>query len=81
MDFFDHKEYALRSNLRVSLREMYEYAGINMGAYDFYAKRAHETLKELSMMISIDEFKVLKQQYYCAIYDGEWIDETESKEN
>lgn len=79
MDFYDYAEYALRCDLKTSLKEMYEHGGTNMEEYDFYAQRAYEVLKELSMVISIDEFKVLKHQYCCAVYDGEWSDETETE--
>ena len=73
-DFYVYTEQTLRSDLKAALEYMYEYGGTEM--YDFYAQGAYRTLKELSMMISIDEFAVLKKQYYCAIYDGEWKDET-----
>ena len=75
-DFYVYAEQTLRSDLKVALEYMYEYGGTDMDMYDFYAQRAYEVLKELSMMIPIDEFAVLKKQYYCAIYDGEWNDET-----
>lgn len=76
MDFYDYTEQALRDYLKTRLKGMYEHGGTDMDMYDFYAQRAYEVLKELSMMIPIDEFAVLKKQYYCAIYDGEWDDET-----
>lgn len=79
MDFYDYAEQALRDNLKTKLKGMYEHGGTDMVMYDFYAQRAYEVLKELSMMIPIDEFAVLKNQYYCAIYDGEWNDETETE--
>lgn len=75
MDFYDYTEQALRDDLKTRLKGMYEHGGTDMEMYDFYAQRAYEVLKELSMMIPIDEFAVLKKQYYCAIYDGEWEDE------
>lgn len=76
MDFYDYTEQALRDDLKTRLKGMYEHGSTDMDMYDFYAQRAYEVLKELSMMIPIDEFAVLKKQYYCAIYDGEWNDET-----
>ena len=76
MDCYDYTEQELRSDLKASLKEMYEHGGTNMELYDFYAKCAYALLKELSMMISSDEFKVLEHKYYCAIYDGEWDDAT-----
>ena len=75
MGFYDYAEQALRDDLKTKLKGMYEHGGTDMIMYDFYAQRAYEVLKELSMMIPIDEFAVLKKQYYCAIYDGEWEDE------
>lgn len=79
MGFWENAEQALRDDLKTKLKGMYEHGGTNMEVYDFYAQRAYEVLKELSMRVSIDEFKVLKHQYYCAIYDGEWDDETETE--
>lgn len=76
MDFYDYAEQALRDDLKTRLKGMYEHGGTDMDMYDFYAQVAYRTLKELSMMIPIDEFAVLKKQFYCAIYDGEWTDET-----
>lgn len=76
MDFYVYAEQTLRSDLKTALKCMYEYGGTDMEMYDFYAQVAYRTLKELSMMIPIDEFAVLKKQFYCAIYDGEWTDET-----
>ena len=76
MDFYDYEEQALRDYLKIKLKGMYANGGTDMDMYDFYAQRAYAALKELSMMIPIDEFAVLKKQYYCAIYDGEWNDET-----
>lgn len=55
---------------------MYKYGGNDLEEYDYYADYAYELLKILSMRVTIDEFAVLKKQYYCAIYDGEWEDET-----
>ena len=83
MDFYDYEEQVLRDYLKTQLKGMYENGGTDMDMYDFYAQRAYAVLKELSMMIPIDEFAVLKKQYYCAIYDGEWDDatKTESEEN
>lgn len=76
-DFYVYAEQTLRSDLKAALEYMYEYGGTDMEMYDFYAQGAYRTLKELSMMVPIDEFAVLKKQYYCATYDGEWDDETE----
>lgn len=82
MDFYEYEEQLLREDLKTSLQGMYENGGTDMEMYDFYAQGAYRTLKELSMMIPIDEFAVLKKQYYCAIYDGEWEDDaTKSEEN
>ncbi len=83
MSFYERLEQIYKDELKTALKGMYESGGTNMDTYDFHARQGHEMLKELSMMIPIDEFAVLKQQYYCAIYDGEWDDatETESEEN
>lgn len=79
MDFYDYLEETLRQDLKTAFEGMYKYGGNDMDRYYDYTKHAYDTLKDLSMVVSIDEFKVLKHQYYCAIYDGEWEDATKTE--
>ena len=65
--------------LKDCFSRMYKFGGNDLEEYDYYSDYAYELLKILSMRVTIGEVALLKRQYYAAIYDGEWNDETETE--
>lgn len=76
LDWTTRENEALINDLKECFLCMYKFGGKDIEGYDFHSRCAYELLKTLSMRVTINEFAVLKKQYYAAIYDGEWNDET-----
>ena len=81
LDWATCENEALINDLKDCFLCMYKFGGNDPEGYDYYSHCAYELLKVLSMRVTIGEFAVLKKQYFAAVYDGEWEDATEEKEN